>query len=205
MKSRASRPAPAPTVGRRRAASQDRTKRRGLGAPGLPRPSWQRKRWRYGIIVTTVALLVAWVVWYATTPSKLPVEDKVVTANTVVATPIYVGMFTAPGDFDRTLRVAGIKTRTTANAAIKVTPVLCRRGTVGVTTDLAQFCSDMVNPEGQRLVAGDTIVLRVESDSPAVAIIDRIRIAYREDIRWDTQPAGNQQAIVTVAGRPDAS
>lgn len=91
---------------------------------------------------------------------------------------------------------------TTSDVKLKVTPMLCRRGTVGVTTQPDQFCADLVDPEGQRLVGGDSIVLRVEADEAALAVIDRVRIAYREDIRWDTQPAGNQQAIVTIADRP---
>ena len=34
-------------------------------------------------------------------------------------------------------------------------------------------------------------------------VIDQIQIAYREDIRWDTQPAGADKAIITIAGRPE--
>jgi hypothetical protein len=143
------------------------------------------------------------VVWYAVTPEELPVTDRTVNASGVIGTPLYVGMFTAPDDFDRTLRIAGVKVHTTASEKIVVTPVLCRRGTVGVTTKPDRFCNDVVNPEGERFVAGDSIVLKVESDVPALAVIDRIRIAYREDIRWETQPAGNHQAIVGIAGGPE--
>ena len=122
----------------------------------------------------------------------------------VVDTPLYVGMFAAADDFDRTLRISGVKVHTTTSAELSVTPLLCRRGTVGVTTRPEQFCADLVDPEGERLVGGDSIVLKIESAEAAVAVIEQVRIAYREDIRWDTQPAGADKAIVTIAGRPEA-
>ena len=175
----------------------------GLRAPWLPRPSWQSKGWRYSLAAGAVTLLVGWMVWYAATPEGLPVSDRVVKASGVVDTPLYVGMFTAPDDFERTLRIAGVKVHATATEKISVTPVLCRRGAIGVTTEPDQFCNDIIDPEGERLVAGDSIVLKIESDVPALAVIDQIRIAYREDLRWDTQDAGNHQAIVTLAGRPE--
>ncbi len=117
--------------------------------------------------------------------------------------PLYVGMFTAPDDFDRTLRISGVKVHATTSADITVTPLLCRRGTVGVTTGPEQFCSDLVNPEGERLVGGDSIVLRFEASQPVIAVVDQVQIAYREDVRWDTQPAGNEQVIVTFSARPE--
>ena len=46
-------------------------------------------------------------------------------------------------------------------------------------------------------------MLKLESAEPAIAVIDQVRIAYREDVRWDTQPAGAQQAIITFTGRPE--
>jgi hypothetical protein len=188
---------------RRRGAREKPGRDRALGAPGLPRPSLQSKGWRFTLVGAAVVLLLGWLVWYAATPEELPTSDRTVSASGVVDVPLFVGMFTAGDEFDRTLRVSGVKVHTSANERISVTPLLCRRGTVGVTTDPDQFCSEMVNPEGERFVAGDSIVLKVESAKPALAIIDRIRIAYREDIRWDTQPAGNHQAIISIAGRPE--
>lgn len=193
----------APTRGRRRAQRVKPARDGALRAPGLPRPSLRSKGWRIVLAGTALALLAGWLIWYAATPEELPTTDRTVNASGVVDVPLYVGMFTTGDDFGRTLRVSGVKVHTTANAEITVTPVLCRRGTVGVTTDPGQFCSEMVDPEGERLVSGDSIVLRIESDRPALAIVDRIRIAYREDIRWDTQPAGNHQAIVSISGRPE--
>lgn len=175
-----------------------------LRKPPLPRISLQSRGWRIVIGLAGLLLLVGWLVWYATTPEKLPTDSRTITASGVVDTPLYVGMFAADDDFDRTLRISGVKVHTTTSAKLSVTPLLCRRGTVGVTTRPEQFCSDLVDPEGQRLVAGDSIVLKIDSGEAAVAVVDRIEIAYREDIRWDTQPAGADKAIITITGRPDA-
>jgi len=161
----------------------------------------QSRGWRIALLAMSLALVLGWLAWYAATPERLPTTKKVVNANGVVGTPLYVGMFAAPADLGRTIRIAGVKVHTTSDVELTVTPLLCRRGTIGVTTQPAQFCADLVNPEGERLVGGDSIVVKVESDHAALAVVDRIRIAYREDIRWDTQPAGHQQAIVTIAGR----
>ncbi len=72
----------------------------------------------------------------------------IVNASTPVDQPIYVGVFTAGSDFDRTLDLSGVKVHTTSNTDVSVTPLLCRGGTVGVTTDPESFCADLVNPEG---------------------------------------------------------
>jgi hypothetical protein len=194
-----SAPGSRPSAGRRRAEPVRR--KQALGAP-RPRISLASRGWRYGLIGTGILLVLGWLAWYAMTPEDLPTSDKVVSASGVAGTPLYVGMFTAPDDLGRTLRVSGVKVKATTNTDITITPLLCRRGNVGVTTQPEQFCSDLVNPEGARMVGGDSIVLRIESAEPAVAVIERVRVAFREDIRWDTQPAGHDQAIVTMAGRP---
>ncbi|GAA4101966.1 hypothetical protein GCM10023066_49430 [Nocardioides kongjuensis] len=195
-------PSTTPAPGRRRAERPTRAKDRELDTSRVPHPSFQSRGWRIAALVLALVLALTWLVWYAMTPEKLAVSKRVVNANGVVGAPLYVGMFAAPADFGRTLRISGVRVHTTSDVKLKVTPMLCRRGTVGVTTQPDQFCADLVDPEGQRLVGGDSIVLRVEADEAALAVIDRVRIAYREDIRWDTQPAGNQQAIVTIADRP---
>lgn len=190
--------------GRRRAEKAPRRSSAGnLGKPPLPRASLQSRFWRLTVAVAGALLLVGWFVWYATTPEDLPTSSKTVSAPGVAGTPLYVGMFTAPDDFDRTLRISGVKVHATTSADITVTPLLCRRGTVGVTTGPEQFCSDLVNPEGERFVGGDSIVLRFEATQPVIAVVDQVRIAYREDVRWDTQPAGNEQVIVTFSARPE--
>lgn len=196
---------PKQVPGRRKAEPVKTVRSRPLGtlrAPRLPRPSFQSKGWRIAMISVAVLMLVGWFAWYATTPEKLPTDDKTMSGSGVVDTPLYVGMFSAPDDFGRTLRISGVQVHATTSADLDITPLLCRRGTVGVTTQPEQFCADLVNPEGARMVGGDSIVLKIVSKVAVVAVIDQIRVAYREDVRWDTQPAGHQQAIVAVTGRP---
>lgn len=181
---------------------QRRTEGRDLATPRT-RVSPQSRTARLLLGLVGLLLLVGWLVWYAMTPEKLPTTDKTITASGVVDTPLYVGMFAASDTFGRTLRISGVKVHATTSVDLSVTPLLCRRGTVGVTTAPEQFCADLVDPEGERLVGGDSIVLKIESAEAAVAVIDQIQIAYREDIRWDTQPAGADKAIITIAGRPE--
>ena len=67
--------------------------------------------------------------------------------------------------------------------------------------DLAKkFVQYVLDPEGQRLVTGDSIVLRIRADEPTIAVIDRIRLGYREDLRAATLAAGYAKAVVTLAG-----
>lgn len=189
--------------GRRRAEKPPRRLSPGnLGKPPLPRISLQSRFWRFTFAGAGALLLLGWFIWYATTPEGLPTSAKTVSAPGVAGTPLYVGMFSAPDDFDRTLRISGVKVHATTSADLTVTPLLCRRGTVGVTTGPEQFCADLVDPAGQRLVGGDSIVLKFEAAEPVIAVVDQVRIAFREDVRWDTQPAGNEQAIVTFSARP---
>jgi len=160
--------------------------------------------WRWGLVGCLAVLLVSWFTWYATTPEPLPRSDDTVNASGVAGKPIYLGMFAATDGFDRTIRIAGVRVHVTASAKVTITPLLCRQGAVGVTTDPRQFCDDVLDTEGQRLSGGDSIILKIESTEAAIAVIDQIKVAYREDLTWGTQPAGAQQAIVTMAGRPSA-
>lgn len=197
------RPAERPAPRSRRTRETVARTGNGLDEPPLPRISLQSRTGRLLIAAAGVLLLLGWFVWYAMTPEDLPTTGKTVSAPGVVGTPLYVGMFSASEGFDRTLRVSGVKVHATTSADLEITPLLCRRGTVGVTTRPEQFCSELVNPEGQRLVTGDSVVLRLEADAPVVAVVDQVRIAFREDVRWDTKPAGAEQAIVTFSARPD--
>lgn len=148
------------------------------------------------VLLGTAAL----VTWHAHSPAALPVDARTISATTPVGAPIYLGVF--PGDlaFTRTLDLSGVKVHTTSNTAVSVTPLLCRDGAPQVTTDPSAFCSELVNPEGQVLGPGDSIVLEVTSDVPAVAVIDPVRLGFREHLQWGTLPAG-AGAVVQVLAR----
>ncbi|MGA8257049.1 MAG: hypothetical protein WB767_10790 [Nocardioides sp.] len=151
-----------------------------------------------GVVVLTGALILLLV--RTAHPGELPVSDRTVNASTPISQPVYVGVFSAGAEFARTLDLSGVKVHTTSNTEVSVTPLLCKAGTVGVTTDPDAFCAELVNPEGQAFTSGDSIVLQVTSDEAAIAVIDRVRLGFREGFQWGTLPAG-QSAIVRVLAR----
>ncbi len=145
-----------------------------------------------------VTVVAGWVTWYVLTPTELPTDDREVIASGVSGQSLYVGMFSAPDGFERTLHLDGVKVSATASAPVTVTPWLCQGGTVGVTTAPRQFCTTLEDPEGAELSTGDSIVVEVNGDEAAIAEVDRIRIGFREDLRWGTHPAGHAGARVTL-------
>lgn len=193
-------PTGTPAPGRRKAVKPDRDT--GLGVTRVPRPSFQSRGWRITGGVAAGALAVGWFTWYAMTPQELSTTTSTISATGVVGTPVYFGMYAPGKDFDRTIRIRGVKVHATTSADMTITPLLCRRGTVGVTTQPDEFCADLLDPAGERLTSDDSIVLKVESAMPVTAVVSQLEVAYREDLRWDTQPAGAGQAIVSISGRP---
>ncbi|WP_148616039.1 hypothetical protein [Nocardioides rubriscoriae] len=150
-----------------------------------------------GTVLLVMATAMAW--WRSSTPEPLPLSETVVNASTKVGRPVYVGVFTAGPDFRRTLRISRVTIRTTGSD-VGVTALLCRGGSIGVTQDPQPFCAQLVDPEGQDLRAGDGIVLQVVSDQPAVATIQRVRVAFREHFRSGTEPAGSSAVVRVLPG-----
>lgn len=146
-----------------------------------------------GTALLVVAGVLAW--WQSSDPDPLPVSETVLNASTPVDQPVYIGVFTAGTDFGRTLHLSGVKVRATSNTDVSLTPLLCRGGSFVQTTDPDVFCSVLTDPEGETFGAGDAIVLQVVSDEPAVAVVDRVRLAFREDLRWATRPAGAESVV----------
>ena len=154
--------------------------------------------WRLlGALVLAVGL-IGFLAWQANHPTELPTETRTVSANTPVEEPVYVGV--AAGVPGRTLHLSGVKIHTTSNTDVSVTPLLCRDGRIEATTDPAAFCADLVNPEGQAFGPTDSIVLQVLSAVPAVAVIDPVRLGFRENLQWGTFPTG-AGAVVQVLAR----
>lgn len=146
-----------------------------------------------------LALLVV-TTWFVNSPADLPTSEVDVMASSPVGTPIYLGVFAPDSTFDRELQLSGVKVHTTANTQVDVTPLLCRGGTIGVTTEPLRFCPELLDPEGQVFREGDAVVLRVESELAAIAVIDRVRLGFREGLQWGTLEAGSS-AIVRILGR----
>lgn len=162
-----------------------------------------RRRTTRIVVVGLVAVVVTvFGLWYAHTPSGLPTTSRMLNASGVAGEAVYVGVFTPPSDFGRTLHLSGVKVHTTANTQVTVTPLLCRGGAVGVTTTPESFCTELVNPEGQDLSAGDGIVLEVSSELASIAVVDRVRLGFRDGVQWGTEEAGSA-AVVRIYARQE--
>jgi hypothetical protein len=151
-----------------------------------------------GLVIAAVLAVLA--TWYANTPAELPTSDSPVQASTTAGRPVYLGMFAGDRGFDRTLHLSGVKVHITANTEVEAVPYLCRDGSVSVTTEPEVFCGELVNPEGQTFESGDSIVLEVSGDESAIAVIDAVRLGFREGLQWGTREAGSA-AIVTIQAR----
>ena len=167
--------------------------------PGLqvaPRPRVALVGWAVGLL-----LAVAIAAWVTTHPAALPTSTTRIQASTPVGQPVFVGVFTAPADSDRTLHLSGVKVFAISTVAgVEFTPHLCRGGSVAVTADPEPFCRDMDGTEGTTMGAGDEIVLEVSAPGPGAVEIDRVRLAYRDGVQWATQEAGSP-ALVTLIPR----
>lgn len=165
---------------------------------GRPLEIRRRPRTTLAAWTVVVAALVGLVFWFVTSPPALATTSTTVTASVPVGQDVYVAVVGA--DPDRTLRISGVKVHVVADVPVEVEPLLCVDGSPKVTTDPATFCTELLAPDGHDLGTGDSIVLRVSGEYAGTARIDRVRLAYREGIRWATQPAG-APAEVVVLGR----
>lgn len=146
-----------------------------------------------------VLLVVAWVIWFVRTPDDLPVSTRTSEGTGVVGQPVYVGMFATGDDFDRTLHISEVVLDVTPEDDVEVTPLICRNGSISVTTDADSYCESLDDPEGEEFHGGDSIVAAVSASAPTTVEIGRIEIAFREGIRWGTKPAGAAGATLDFA------
>lgn len=160
----------------------------------------RRPRWGRAVWAGVAAVVLAVTIWYANSPAELPTSDRTVSASTPVDQPVYVGVFAPDADFSRTLDLSGVKVHTTSNTAVTVVPLLCRGGAVGVTTEPDSFCEELVDPQGEKFTEADSIVLEINSPEPAIAVVDRVRLGYRDGLQWGTHEAG-AGAVVRVLAR----
>ena len=173
----------------------------GLAPPAMPHPGRSRTRWIIGGVVA--ALIVAgWLAWYLLSPGALPTSERTVQADGVAGAPLYVAMFEAPDDFDRTLHVSGVDVPGDFPDGATANPLLCRGSFNDVTSEPDQFCDELVEPDGEELAAGDSLVVEIESDGAAEVHLDRIEISFRQDIRFGRgEPAGIAGADVVFVER----
>lgn len=158
------------------------------------RPQVALAGWGLGILVVAA---VVW--WVSTHPSSLPTSSTTIRASTPVGQPVFIGVFRASPDSDRTLHLSGVKVFDTSTiGAVEIIPRLCRGGSVAVTADPAPFCTEMDGTEDTTMAPGDEIVLEVSGPTPGTVAIDRIRVAYREGVQWGTQDAGSPSLVTLI-------
>ncbi len=154
--------------------------------------------WRRGVlaVATVGALLFVW--WFVTTPPALPTREGHVTAVTTVGKPVFVGVWSTGSDFGRELHVAGVRLRADATIAVDLEPLLCRGGSVGVTSDPAPFCRELLDPARATFGPGDSLVVRVVAEEPGAVYLDRPSLAFREGPRWGNREAGTEAVLAIV-------
>lgn len=145
-----------------------------------------------------MAVVVGLVVWFVTNPRALATSDDPVVTSAPVGQDVYLAV--AGGDPDRTLELTGVRVHVSATAPVEVEPLVCVGGSPRVTTDPQAFCQDLVAPEGHSFRGTDSVVLRVRGEYAGVVNVDRVRLGFREGVRWGTRPAG-APATVALLGR----
>ncbi|MDZ5623518.1 hypothetical protein [Nocardioides bizhenqiangii] len=168
-----------------------------LEVPRRQRPEKRSQWWRVLVIVATVAVAVGWLIWFLRTPDDLPTSSGTVDDVGVVGQEVYIGMLAVGDDFERTINISDVEVDVTADGEVDVEPMLCRGGSVSVTTDAAPFCPELDPVEGAELSDGDSIVLVVSAAEPTEVEIGRIEISFREGIKWGTKAAGIDGATLT--------
>lgn len=158
----------------------------------------RRSRWRTVTAVAAFAvLLVALGSWWATHPSDLPVREGHVTAVTTPGRPVYVGMVTG-SEVGRVLRLGGVHVTTEATVPVEVEPLLCRGGSVSVTADAAAFCVDLLDPTGEQLRPGDSLVVEVSAEEAGAAYVSQLTLAFRAGLQVGRQPAGTRAVVAII-------
>lgn len=157
-----------------------------------------RTRWR-GVAVGLAAGAALLVVgsWWITHPPPLPVRDGHVTAVTTPGRPVYVGVYSGSTD-GRVLRVGGVHVHTDATVPVTVQALLCRGGSVSVTSDAETFCSELVEPDGRQLGPQDSLVLRITGDEAGAAFVAPVTVTFRSGLQVGTSPAGTSAVIAIV-------
>lgn len=170
-----------------------------LEVPRRHQPGKRSKLWRIVIVLATVGVAIGWLIWFLRTPDGLPTSTQSATGAGVVDQEVYVGMFAVGDDFDRTLQISEISVDVSPDDGVEVTPLICRNGSISVTTDADSYCEELDSAEDADFSDGDSIVLAVSASAPADVEIGRIEVSFRDGIRWGTEEAGIEGATLTFA------
>jgi hypothetical protein len=126
--------------------------------------------------------------WFATHPAPLPVPGEPIEVSAPLGQAVYVGIYHPAADDDSTLHVDQVTTDVDGEAVVAT--LVCKGGSVSVTSEPETFCADLVHAEGQSVEPGDALLLEIQDDEPGSATIPPVEISYREGLQWGTHPVG---------------
>lgn len=147
------------------------------------------RRWSGVAWLVPVAALVAVLAWYATHPERLPATGSRVEATTPDGVPLYVGMVRVP---ERTLTLRSVEV---AAEGGQVRPVICRAGSLGVTTEAEAFCSEVEDAAGATLGPGDQLALEITGSAGSTVTTGVLQVDYREGVQFGDGSAGRPVSV----------
>jgi len=156
----------------------------------------RRTRMAPALWLLVVAVVLAVVAWYVTHPPSLPRSEETVTASAPAGEAVYAPTV----DSRRTIRIREVAVTTEGDLPVEVTSLVCKGGAINVTSDPATFCTSLVDAEGATVSPGDVLVLELTSSVPGEAVVDRVRLSYRDGLQWATQEVGPQVEVTFLGG-----
>ena len=132
--------------------------------------------------IAALALVIAFGAWFVTHPAPLPVPTDPVEVEAPLGERTYVGIY------DPAAHVSQVDIDVEGEAAVEA--LVCRDGTVSVTSEPDTFCTTLVDAEGATLEPGDGLVLAILDDEAGEATVPPVELSFRDGIRWGTHPVG---------------
>lgn len=149
--------------------------------------------------VAAGAVAVAFAGWFVTHPAALPVSQDPVAVSAPLGQAVYVGIYRPEAGEGRTLHLSELTVDVDGEA--RVAALVCREGTVSVTSDPRAFCSRLDVATGAIVGPEDGMVLEILDDAPGEASIGPVEVSYRDGLQWGTQPVGPQKVEATFISR----
>ena len=128
-------------------------------------------------------------------------EVDIIAATTPVGRTVFVGVL-GPLGAGRELELVelgGLDGDVPEGVSLATAPVVCRDGSVNVTSDLDAFCRDVVPAEGALLGPRDQLVVAVTVDRPGRLTLDGVELVWREGWGRGDQVVGPRIAVEVVA------
>lgn len=159
----------------------------------LHRPRRLPRWWWAPVAVLGVGLLG----WWMMHPQDLPADADGASTTTKTGQPVFVGLTTDDGTH-RSPTIRGIELGEVPDGAT-VEVLVCRGGSVTITSDAASFCEQLVRAEGTDLdLPEDQLLVSVSSDEPGTLSLDGLGVSFREGVQWGSH--GLPDVTVEVVG-----